>query len=321
MLENDALFADLVLPLCTQLEREDFGYHGLAPRMNRGMDQSNMVMVYTQKCIEPLGESKSDYDIALLVAKRLGLENEFTEGNTVEDWIRKCFQKTSLPEHISFEEFKKKGYYVFKFPTDWPRNPGLRRFSETATGLNTPSGKIEFFSQRLAENFPGDEERPPSPQYIAEGITHQESITSTRAKTYPLLVESPHPRYRFHSQYETIPWLHEIPTHKIIKDGYAYEALWMNPSDAGARGIKQDDMVRIFNERGSVVTAAYVTERMMPGVVRIPNGAGYNPIEIGKSSMGGTINTICPLNTTSRNAFGMVTNAYLVQVEKWEEKV
>ena len=84
------------------------------------------------------------------------------------------------------------------------------------------------------------------------------------------------------------------------------------------RRIKNDDIVRIFNERGSVFTAAYVTGRMMPGVVRIPNGAGYNPVEIGKSSRGGTINTICPLNTTSKNAFGMVTNAYLVEVEKWE---
>jgi anaerobic selenocysteine-containing dehydrogenase len=57
---------------------------------------------------------------------------------------------------------------------------------------------------------------------------------------------------------------------------------------------------------------------MMPGVVHIPNGAGYNPIEIGKSSRGGTINTICPIKTTSKNAFGMVPNAFLVQVERWE---
>jgi len=318
MLENDALFADIVLPLCTQLEREDFGYHGLEPRMNWGCDQGNFVMVYMKKCIEPLDESKSDYEIARLVAERLGLEKEFTEGNTVEDWIRKCFERNSLPEHISFEEFKEKGYYVFKFPDDWPRNPGMRRFCETATGLKTPSGKIEFFSQRLAENFPGDEERPPVPRYIAEGTTHQESLSSARAKKYPLLVESPHPRYRFHSQYDTVSWLQEVPAHKVLKDGYYYEALWMNPRDAEARGIEHGDLVQIFNERGSVLTAAYVTERMMPGVVHIPNGAGYDPIEIGKSSRGGTINTICPRNTTSKNAFGMAPNAFLAQVEKWE---
>jgi trimethylamine-N-oxide reductase (cytochrome c) len=103
ILENVALFADVVLPVCTQLEREDFGYHCLGPRMNLGGDQGNLVMVYMKKCIEPLGESKSDYEIARLVAERLGLEEEFTEGNTIEDWIKKCFERTSLPEHISFE--------------------------------------------------------------------------------------------------------------------------------------------------------------------------------------------------------------------------
>jgi trimethylamine-N-oxide reductase (cytochrome c) len=164
----------------------------------------------------------------------------------------------------------------------------------------TPSGKIEFFSRLAKVSW---RRASPVPHYIAEGITHQESVTSARAKDYPLLVDSPHPRYRFHSQYDTVSWLHEIPAHKIIKDGYSYEALWMNPRDAEARSINQGDFVRIFNERGSVVTAVYVTERMMPGVVHIPNGAGYDPIEIGKSSRGGTINTICPMNTTSK-AFG-----------------
>jgi anaerobic selenocysteine-containing dehydrogenase len=190
----------------------------------------------------------------------------------------------------------------------------MRKFAETATGLKTPTGKIEFFSQRLADNFPDDEERPPVPHYIAEGETHQESLSSARAKKYPLLMESPHPRYRWHSQYETVPWLWEIPTHKIIKDGYPYEVMWINPADAEARGIKHGDIVRIFNERGSVLRAAHVTGRMMPGVVRAPNGVGYG-------TTCGAINSICPLKTTSKNAFGMVVNAFLVQVEKWEGKL
>ncbi len=193
-------------------------------------------------------------------------------------------------------------------------------FYEAATGLKTPSGKIEFFSQRLADNFPDDNERPPVAHYIAEGETHQESLTSARAKKYPLLMESPHPRFRFHSQHEVIPWIWEIPTHKIIKDGYPYEALWINPVDAEARGIKYGDIVRIFNERGSVLGAAYVTKRMMPGVVRIPNGSNRCPDDR-EPYKGLPINAICPLKTTSKNAFGMVTTGFLVQVEKWEGKL
>jgi molybdopterin guanine dinucleotide-containing S/N-oxide reductase-like protein len=317
-LENDALFADIVLPVCTQLEREDFAYEGHPYVMGRGSDVGNFVAVYMKPCIHPLYESKSDYEICRLVAERLGLEKEYTEGNTVEDWIRGLFNASCLPELIPFEEFKEKGYYVFKFPDDWERNPGLRRFYETGTGLKTPSGKIEFYSERLAQNFPDDHERPPVARYIAEGETHQESLTSARAKKYPLLMESPHPRYRFHSQHDTVTWLWEIRTHKAIIDGVCYEAVWMNPKDAKLRGIEYGDLVKVYNERGAVIFAAHVTERMMPGVVRVPNGANYTPVEIGKLERGGAINTISPLNTLSKNAFGMAVNAFLVEVEKWE---
>ncbi len=315
-MENDALFADIVLPACTQLEREDFSYQGHPLMIGQASDWNNFTVVYMKECIKPLYESKSDYEICRLVAERLGVEKEFTEGNTPEDWIRKLFEASSLPEHITFEEFKEKGYYVFKFPDDkdYKRNYGMREFAETATGLKTPSGKIEFFSQRLFDNFPGDNERPPIARYIAEGETHQESLSSDKAKKYPLLMESPHPRFRFHSQHETVSWLWEIPTHKFIKDGQPVDALWINPIDAEARGIKHGDLARIFNERGSVLRAAHVTGRMMPSVVRTPNGAGYH-------TKLGAINAICPLRTTSKNAFGMVTTAYLVEVEKWEGKL
>jgi trimethylamine-N-oxide reductase (cytochrome c) len=326
-LENDALFADIVLPLCTQLEREDFNYPGLLSYLSkkdvpwaegRGGDVNNFAVIYMNKCIEPLYESKSDYEISRLVAERLGVEREFTEGNSVEDWIKKLFESSLASQYTSFEEFKEKGYYVFKFPDDWPRSPGLRGFYEKATGLRTPSGKIEFFSQRLAEKFPDDEERPPSPRYIAEGPTHQESLSSARAKRYPLLMESAHPRYRFHSQHETVSWLWEIPAHKVLKDGSYYEPVWINPIDAESRGVKHGDPVRIFNERGSVLYCAYVTERMMPGVVRAPDGSSYNPARAGDQYMGLPINTITPFNTTSKNAFGIAVNAFLVQLEKWE---
>jgi trimethylamine-N-oxide reductase (cytochrome c) len=324
MLENDALFADIVLPVCTQLEREDFSYEGLPYDMGRGSDVSNFVAVYMKECVKPLYESKSLYEQGCLLARRLGVEAEFTEGNSVQDWIRKLFDASSLPDHISFEEFREKGYYVFKFPDEWERNPGLSRFHETGTGLNTPSGKIEFYSQRLAENFPDDEERPPVPRYISEGETHQESLTSERAKKYPLLVDSPHPRYRFHSQHATVTWLNEIKSHKVLKDGHYYEALWISPMDAKKRGIKHEDIVRIFNERGSVLAGAYVTERMMPSVVRIPNGANFDPVQIKKLEKDeplniGAINAITPLGTISRNSHGMAVNGFLVEVEKWKE--
>lgn len=328
-MENDALFADILLPVNTVLERDDISYPGLFSFLDpgkmpspvgRGSDVNIWGIFYMKKAIEPLGDSRSDYDIALDVARRLGVEKEFTEGNSLDDWIKKVFEATSAANYISFEDFKKKGYYVFKFPDDWKRNPGFRGFYETGGGLGTPSGKFEFYSERLAQKFPDDKERPPVAKYIAEGETHQESLTSKRAQKYPLLVDSPHPRYRFHSEHETISWLWEIPTAKVKKDGKFYEPVWMNPKDASERNIKDGDLVRIFNERGSVVYAAYITERMMPGVVKAPDGSGYAPVKKGKYYAGLPINMITPHNMTSKNAHGMAVNGFLVQIEKLEEK-
>ena len=319
-MENDAQFADIILPICTQLEQEDLSYTGTPWRGWRGSDYSNFVLVYMKQCIEPLYESKSDWDVASLLARKLGVEYEFSEGGkSIGDWIKQGFYLTSAAEHISFEDFKEKGYYVFKFPEDWERRPGFRRFYQNGVGLTTPSSKIEFYSQALAENFPQDNERPPVAKYIAESQTHQESLSSGRAKKYPLLVESPHPRFRFHSQHETVSWLHEIPSHKILKeDGYYWECVWINTRDAEARGIAYGDIVKIFNDRGSVWYAAHVTERIMPGTIRAPNGSEYRPVQIGDIYRGIPINAISPIKTISKNAGGMCVNAFLAEVEKWE---
>jgi len=74
--------------------------------------------------------------------------------------------------------------------------------------------------------------------------------------------------------------------------------------------------VNIFNERGGVLAGAYVTERTMPGIVYIDHGARYDPIVPGKLDRGGAINTITPRNTTSKNATGMVSGEFLVDVER-----
>ena len=105
------------------------------------------------------------------------------------------------------QKFKEKGYYVIPTDADWKKyKPGLKNFHDDPeqNALNTPSGKLEFYSQRLAEHFPDDEERPPYPKWIPYGKTHQESLECERAKTYPLLLISNHPRWRVHVQHDDI---------------------------------------------------------------------------------------------------------------------
>ena len=95
-----------------------------------------------------------------------------------------------------------------------------------------------------------------------------------------------------------------------------YEPLWINPAELPPRGIENGDIVKIFNERGAVLGGAYVTERIMPGVVYMDHGARYDPIVPGELDRGGAINTITPHNLTSKNATGMVVSGFLVEVAK-----
>ena len=75
-------------------------------------------------------------------------------------------------------------------------------------------------------------------------------------------------------------------------------------------------IVKVFNERGVVLGGARVWERIMPGVVYMDHGARHDPIIIGELDRGGAINTITPGKTTSKNAIGMATSGFLVEVEQ-----
>ena len=68
------------------------------------------------KCIEPLGESKSDFQIFTELASRLGLGTYFCEGMNELEWVKRMFEASDLPKHISWKEFLRKGYYVVPPP-------------------------------------------------------------------------------------------------------------------------------------------------------------------------------------------------------------
>ena len=311
-LENDALFADLLLPVNTKLEEDDIANDVFGGQMN--------LLFPETRCIEPLGESFSDYEIVCKIADRLGLLEEYTGGKTIPELIRSGYENSGAAHLISWEELNEKGYFVVPPDPEWEKIPaGLIEFYEDPVNhpLTTPTGKLEFYATGLAEYFPGDDERGPVPKWIAKGETHEETLGTERSKKYPLLVMSNHPRWGVHSQHDDITWLREIETCKLNgPDGYQYHPLWMNPADARARGIKHGDVVSIFNERGVVLGGAYVTERILPGVVGMDHGAKYDPIVPGEIDRGGAINTIVPRNTTSRNAVGMVVSGFLAEVEK-----
>jgi trimethylamine-N-oxide reductase (cytochrome c) len=309
-IENDCQFADIILPVTTKFEHSDIGVDNYTAEFG--------TLFLDEQCIEPRGESKSDYECVCAVAEKLGMLEALTEGKSVDDLIKIGYETSGCADLVGWDEFAEKGHFVIPTDPDWDKHEiALRGFAEDPGNhpLSTPTGKLEFFSQRLADHFPDDEERPPIPKWIERGPSHDERLSGDRAKLYPFLCISHHPRWRVHSQHDDMQWLREIETCKIVgPDGYAYQTAWLHPSDAAARGIEHHSVFKVFNERGAVLVAAYVTERVMPGVVYVDHGSRYDPIVVGELERGGAINTITPRNTTSKNATGMVSGGFLVDI-------
>ena len=311
-MENDAMLADIILPVNTKLEEDDIALDIFSGQYN---------LLYPEhKCIEPLAESFSDYEIVCKLAERLGLLQEYTGGKSIPDLIKYGWETSRCADLVTWEDLNEKGYYVVPTDNGWEDIPaGFYNFYKDPEKypLTTPSGKLEFESTGLKEHFPDDLERPPVPKWVPFGISHQETLETERGKKYPMLVCSNHPRWSVHSQHEDITWLREIETCKITgPDGYQYHPCWLNPADAEKRGIKQHDVVSIYNDRGTVLAGAYVTERVMPGVIYIDHGAKWDPIDPGVIDRGGAINTIVPTNVTSKNAVGHAVSGFLADVEK-----
>ena len=315
-MENDSIFADIILPSNTKFEEDDIG-------ADHWPVQYNCVYL-EEKAIEPRGETMSDWEIVGEIAKRFGLYDKYTEGKSLQQWMKVGFDGSGMEEAglCTWKQINEKKYYVVPTNPDWEKIPaGMIEFYQDPAKcpMTTPSGKLEYYSERLAKAFPDDKERPPVPHWVEKSEFHDERISSERAKDYPLLVMSNHPRWRVHAQMDDCNWFHEIVTGKVKgPDGYLYEPLWIHPIDAAKRGIKNGDVVNCYNERGQVLFGAYITERIMPGVISIDHGSRYDPIVPGEIDRGGAINTICPHHTTSKNCAGMVTSGFLAQVKKAE---
>jgi molybdopterin guanine dinucleotide-containing S/N-oxide reductase-like protein len=316
-LENDCLIADIILPSNTTLEVED-----IVTNVRQGVNFHSMAIM--EQACQPVGESKSDYEVVLEIAKKLGYSDQFSENKTTRDLQKQVFDDMEIEYLIPWEDFLDKKYFVFPAAKDWENDPpGFRKFYDDPekNPLPTPTGKLEFYSARLAEHFPDDKERPPIPKWIEKSETHDERISSERAKMFPLLLMSNHGRWRTHAQGDDITWTREAPTCKVTGvDGYKYEPVWINPGDAAKRGIRDGDIVKVFNERGVVLCGARVWERVMPGVAYVDHGARHDPLVPGMVDRGGAINTIAPYGVSSRNAVGQATSGYLVDVQKVTEK-
>ena len=313
-LENDCYFADLILPVATKYEMADLGN-----------DPSSVIynsIFPEDKCVEPIGESLSDFRVCAKVAEKLGGDyfERYTGNYTDEELIRMFYETTDASAIMDWDEFSEKQMCLLPLKKDVGDVPaGLYRFYSDQENhpLTTPTGKLEYSSTEIEEHMPDDRERPPVPQWIEKGPSHDERLSGERAEKYPLLCVSNHGRWRMHAQLDDVTWNREIETMKIRgKDGYQYEPVWLHPSEALKRGIEHGDIVKVFNERGIVLCGAYVTERIVTKTCYIDHGARLDPIIPGELDRGGAINTITPASLTSKNSTGMAVSGFLVEAEK-----
>jgi len=288
-----ARFADLVLPACTQFET-----WGVADGWKYGDE-----VFLSPKIVEPPGEARSDYRICADIAERLGFGQAYTEGRTERDWVEWSLARyrearyPGTPNAAAFEAGNT-GVHVMPVRTPAVAFADFRR-DPAQNPLRTPSGKIEIFSATL-HALGRPKEIPAVPKYIQEW----ESPFGPEAKTHPLQAIGHHSMARAHSTLEGVDWLEEAFPQRVF----------MNPVDTAARGISNGDTVRVFNERGEIRLRCRVTQRILPGVVAIPQGAWWTPDAQGVDTRG-SINVLTSERWTPM-AFGNAQHTIMVDVRK-----
>ncbi|MBV7403665.1 dimethylsulfoxide reductase subunit A [Enterobacter sp. ENT03] len=294
-----AKYADIILPDCTASEQMDFALDASCGNMD--------YVIFADQAISPLFECKTIYEMTTELAKRMGVETQFTEGRTQEGWLRHLYEQSraAIPALPTFEEFRAQGIFKQRDPEGHHVAYQAFRNDPHANPLTTPSGKIEIYSTQLAEiaanwELAEGDVIHPLPVY-SPGFEHHDD--PLRAK-WPLQLTGFHYKARTHSTYGNVD---------VLKAACRQE-MWINPLDASQRGIASGDKVRIFNGRGEVHIEAKVTPRILPGVVALGEGAWYDPDAKGIDK-GGCINVL----TTQRPsplAKGNPSHSNLVQVEK-----
>ncbi|TRO54605.1 hypothetical protein E2P64_08780, partial [Candidatus Bathyarchaeota archaeon] len=260
----------------------------------------------------PFDAPKNDLDIFIELADRLGFGTTLTENSSPVRLLHRIYQSLDIP--LTYQEFKAKGYYHYPLAPDNPQI--MKLFHDFITQpdqhpLPTPSGKLEIYSQRISDFF-GDHH--PSAPVIPQYISSPETKNPNRLRDYPLILTTPHPKLGRHSQWQNLSWHRDEYQMRI----QGYVPVLINPIDAQSRSIETSDLVRVYNDRGTILCRAYITPRIRPQVVRINEGGWYTPQQPGFSGspdLGGNPNILLSRHQPEALCDGMV-NCALVGIVK-----
>jgi biotin/methionine sulfoxide reductase len=299
-----ARHADIVLPSTASMERDDIG-----------CGRNDGYVFAMPRALTPYEDARDDYDAFAELSKRLGSWDEFTEGRSAMEWL----------EHI-YEWFRsrvgERGVAVPPFGEFWadgethlPANSDdhtlFDRFRADPDGsrkLPTPSGRIELFSETI-DGF-GYDDCLGHPAWIEP----TDWLGGARADAYPLHLIANQPTPRLHGQLDA-------GRHSQSTKVAGREPIRIHPDDARARGITDGDVVRVFNDRGSCLAGAIVTDVVRPRVVNLSTGAWFDPIDPtidGSPCAHGNPNVLTTDRGTSRLAQGSTGQHTLVEIERYD---
>jgi len=299
-----ARHADIVFPCTTPLERNDYS-----------AGPTDCFLTPMQQAVAPYEQSRSDFEVFAGLAARFDVLAAFTENRNELEWLEHLYVTTreaaaaagvQLPD---FEEFWNGEQFSVE-PQLADRVFRLEKFREDpiANSLGTPSGKVELFSNRIASFDYGNCCGHP------KWYDKAEWLGSARASKYPLHLISNQPKTRLHSQYD-----HAVTSRKAkIKDR---EILRINPRDAGVRRLDDDDIARVFNDRGACLAAVVLSNDVRGGVVELPTGAWFDPVSSTDDQpleVHGNPNVLTQDIGTSKLAQGPTAHSCLVDVERFD---
>ena len=306
-----AKMADIVFPTTTEYERNDITMSG---------DYSNMHIIPMKQVVAKQHGAKDDYQIFTDLCKAYadGLAEVYTDGGKTEmDWIKEFYEgaasavnaNTALGMQMpSFEQWWEKNEPTEFYET--PENAAYVTFEDfrndpVLEALGTPSGLIEIYSDTIeAMNYKDCGAHPMWFEPV-EWL----GMKDKPAKFHLL---SLHPLDRLHSQ----------QSNTSNRKRYAVadrEPVLINTEDAKELGIKQGDLVRVFNARGEILAGANVSSDIMRGVVQIFEGAWYDPNAEGLCKNGNP-NMLTIDLPTSELANGNISHTALVNIELYKHK-
>ncbi|MCI8469166.1 MAG: molybdopterin-dependent oxidoreductase [Eggerthellaceae bacterium] len=245
VMSDTAQYSDIVLPVPHWFEQEDLILSGLPLPYT----------VLQEKAVDPLGECKTDFEICTLLGRAMGFEDDFTMNE--EDVFNYLLNHDAARAmDITLTSLReKKAIRCLEEDTYIHGEGGV---------FPTATGRAQFYLETLKGNFDYGQEIDIDKLRMASWDPPAEVWDdSPNRDKYPLHCVQSHTRWRTHGQFNRVEWLRELDPEPMAR---------INPADAEARGIRNNDVVEVFNDRGSAVVKARLSNGMRPGMVDIPHG-------------------------------------------------